>query len=60
MYGMIKIHKENNPGRIIMTGSGAAVKNLSIFLKKVSQEVQRVDTRIQDTQHMLNTIDDLN
>ena len=34
MYGMIKIHKENNPGRIIMTGSGAAVKNLSIFLKK--------------------------
>ena len=61
MYGMIKTHKESNPARIITSGSGKAVENLSIFVEKcLFSEVLKIDTRMQDTQHMLNIVDDLN
>ena len=32
MYGMIQPHKEGNAARIIASGSGTAVENLSIFV----------------------------
>ena len=60
MYRMIKTHKESNPARIISSGSDTAVENLSIFVEKcLFPEVLKIDTRMQDTQHMLNIIDDL-
>ena len=61
MYGMIKTHKENNPARIITSGSGTAVDDPSILGEKyLFLEVLKIGTRIQDTQHMLNIVDDLN
>ena len=54
MYGLIKTPKESNPARIITSGSGTATENLSIFVEKcLFPEVLKIDTRIQDTQHML-------
>ena len=38
MYGMIQTHKESNPARIITSGSGTAVKNLSIFVNYFSAQ----------------------
>ena len=47
MYGMIQTHKESNPARIITSGSGTAVENLSIFVEKcLFPEVLKIDTRI--------------
>ena len=34
VYGMIKTPKKSNPARIITSGSGIAVENLSIFVEK--------------------------
>ena len=54
MYGLIKTPKESNPARIITSGSGTAAENLSIFVEKcLFAEVLKIDTKIQDTQHML-------
>ena len=61
MYGMIKTRKESNPARIIISRSGTAVESLSTFVEKcLFPEVLKIGTRIQDTQHMLNMVDDLN
>ena len=34
MYGLIKTHKVGNPVRVITTGCGTAIENLSIFVEK--------------------------
>ena len=61
MYGMIKTHKENNPARIITSGSRTTVENLSIFVEKcLFLEVLKIDTRVRDMQHMLTIVNDLN
>ena len=61
MYRMIKTHKESNPVRMISCGIGTAVENLSIFIGKcLFPGVLKIDTRIHDTQHMLNIVDDFN
>ena len=31
MYGLVKTHKEGNPVRVITSGCGTAIDNLSIF-----------------------------
>ena len=52
MYEIIKTPKEINSARIITSGSGTAMENLSIFVEKcLVAEVQKIGTRIQDTQH---------
>ena len=33
MYGLVKTHKEGNPVRVITSGCGTAIENLSILLK---------------------------
>ena len=33
MYGNVKTHKENNPVRVITSGSNTAAENLSVLLK---------------------------
>ena len=61
MYGMIKTHKQSNRARIITSGSGTVAGNLSIFAEKcLFPEVLKIGTRMQDMQHMLNIIHDLN
>ena len=34
MYGLVKTHKEGNPVRVITSGCGTAIENLSIFVEK--------------------------
>ena len=61
MYGLIKTHTVNNTVRITTSGCNTAVENLSIFVEKVLyKEVERIPSRIKDTHHMLDIIDNLN
>ena len=61
MYGLVKTHKVNNPVRVITSGCGTAVKNLSVFVEKcLYPEVLEIQSRIQDTFEMLHFIDYLN
>ena len=39
MYGNVKIHKENNPVRVITSGCNTAVENLSISAENVLFEL---------------------
>ena len=60
MYVLLKT-KANNPVRIITSGCNTTVENLSIFLEKVLyKEVERIPSRIKDTGHILDIIDNLN
>ena len=61
MYCLVKTHKENNPVRVITSGCGIAVENLSIFIEKfLFPEVLEIESRVQVTSEMLNFIDFLN
>ena len=50
MYGLIKMHKENNNlVRIITGGCGTAIEHLSIFAEKyLYKEVNKIDSKITD------------
>lgn len=53
--------RNDNPTRIIASCGRTAVENLLIFVEKcLFPDVLKVDTRMQDTQHMLDIIDDYN
>ena len=44
-----------------MSGSGTAVRNITIFVEKcIFLEIMKIGTRMQDTQYVLNITDDLN
>ena len=61
MYGLVKTHKADNPVRVITSGCGIAVENLSKFVEKcLFPEVLKIETRVQDTSEMLSFIDFLN
>ena len=61
MYGMIKTHKNNNPARIITSGCNTAIESLSIFVEKVLYDIaSNLPSRIKDTGHMLDIIDEIN
>ena len=61
MYGLVKTHKEGNPVRVITSGCGKAIENLSIFVEKCLYfEVLNIECRVQDTSEMLTIIDNLN
>ena len=61
MYGLIKTHKENNPVRVITSGCSTSIEYLSVFVEKyLYREVNKIDSRIKDTQDMLNIIDMIN
>lgn len=61
MYGLVKTHKTDSSVRIITSGCNTAVENLSIFVEKVLyEEVKNIPSRIKDTNHMLDIIDNLN
>ena len=58
---LVITHKARNPVRIITNGYNTAVENLSISVKKVLyNEVERIQSRIKSTGHILDIIDNLN
>ena len=61
MYGLIKTHKNDNPARIITSGCNTAIESLSIFVEKVLYDIaSNLPSRIKDTGHMLDIIDEIN
>ena len=61
MHGLIKTHKNDNPARIITSGFNTAIESLSIFVKKVLYDIaSKLPSRIKDTGHMLDIIDEIN
>ena len=61
MYGNIKTHKTDNPARVITSGRNTAEGHLSIFVEKILYGIaNELSSRIKDTNHMLDIIDDLN
>ena len=61
MYGLAKTHRADHPVKVITSGCGTAVENLSIFVEKcLFPEVLKIESRVQDTSEMLNFIDFLN
>ena len=55
MYQLIMMHKKNNPLRVITSGCGTAIEYLSIFSGKyLHKEVDKIDSRINDTPDILN------
>ena len=62
MYGLIKIHKENNPSRVITSEWMRNSSRVSIYFVEtyLYKEVNKIDSRIKDTPDMLNIIDNIN
>ena len=61
MYDLVKTQKVNNPVRVITSGCGTAIENLSIFVERcLYPEVLKIESKIQDTSEMLNFNDFLN
>ena len=61
MYGLITMHKENNPVTVIPIGCSTALESLTIFVEKyLYKEVYEIDSRIKDTVDMLNITDMIN
>ena len=56
-----KTHKQNNPVRLLATGCNTAIENLSRFIEVVCASLTNyIETRIRDTSHLLDIIDELN
>ena len=50
-------HKVSNPVRVITSGCGTVVENLSIFVERcLYPKVLKIESRIQDTSEILNFI----
>ena len=61
VYGNVKARKENNLVRVITSGCNRTVEHLSIFVESVLYELaSELLSRIKDTCHMLEIIDDMN
>ena len=60
-YPLIKTHKPDNPARVITSGCGTPIENLSYFVEKYCKvAVDSISSRVRDTSHMLDIIDELN
>ena len=60
IYGLIKTRKIGIPVRVITSGCGTAIGNLSIFVEKCFySEVLNIESRVKDTSEVLTTIDNL-
>ena len=61
MYELVKTHKVNNSVRVIISGCNTAIESLSIYIEHVSFELSEgIPSRIKDTNHLLDTIDNMN
>ena len=58
---LYKTHKPNNPVYLLTTGCNTAIENLLRFIKLVCTPLtNNIETRIRDTSHLLDIIDELN
>ena len=61
MYGMVKTHKADNPVRVITSGCYTVVEKLSILVEKILYQLaDRLNSKIKETNNMLEIIDDIN
>ena len=61
MHSLIKIHKVDNPVRVMTSACGTAIENLSVFVGKcLYSEVLEIESRVKDTSEMLTIIGNLN
>ena len=57
MHGNFKMHKIDNPTRVITSGCNTPIENLSIFVENVLYDIaSELPSRIKDTNHMLDII----
>ena len=60
-YGLIKTHKPNNPIRLITSGNGTAVENLSLFTEYSLHSCVKKEPQILiDTTALLNKVTEIN
>ena len=60
-YGLIKTHKPNNPIRMITSGNGTAVENLSLFTEYFLHPCVKNELQILiDTTALLKKVEDIN
>ena len=60
-YGLIKTHKPNNPIRMITSGNGTAVENLSLFTEYFLHPCVKNELQILiDTAALLKKVEDIN
>ena len=60
MYGLIMTHKVGQPVKVIISGYGTAIENLSIFVEnRLYSEVLKIESRVKDISEMLTIIDNL-
>ena len=61
IHGLVKIRKVNNLVRIITISCNTATESLPIYIEHVLFELSEgVPSRIEDTNHLLDTIDNMN
>ena len=61
MSGNVKTDKVVNPTRVITSGCNTATENLASFVENALYDFAReLPSRIKDTNHMLDIIDNLN
>ena len=60
MYGLIMTHKVGQPVKVIISGYGTAIENLSIFVEnRLYSEVLKIESRVKDISEMLTIIDNV-
>ena len=58
---LYKTHQPNNPVRLLTTGCNTPIENLSRFIEVIcAPPTNNIETRIKDTCHLLDIIDELN
>jgi len=58
---LYKTHKDGNPVRLLTSGCNTAIENLSRFIEVICAPLtENMPSRIKNTAHLLNVIDDLN
>ena len=61
MYGNDKMHKIDNPTRLITSDCNAAIESLPIFVEYVLYDIaSELPSTIKDTNHMIDIIENLN
>ena len=61
MYGMVKVHKADNPVHVITSGCNTVVEKLSILVEKTLYPLaDGLNSKIRDTNNMLEIIDNIN
>ena len=60
MHVVVKTHKADNPVRIITSGCSTVVEKLSVLVEKTNLLANRFNSKIKDSDNMLEIIDETN